>query len=258
MKLTFLGTSDGYTRTGRQHSSLLVEAAGSSMLVDAGADVAQFFHTGGQTPDHPNALYISHMHSDHTANVNALVQHLWLQKRQAPLPVYAPAGVVELMQPWLKHSLLFPGLLPFEIAWNELADGMPVKAPLGTLTPYATTHLHRLRERFAAEHPSACFDCHGFALEAEGKRLVVSTDLGAATDLLPMLQQPADILVVEMAHFSGDALLEVLRQHPVEQVWFTHYSDDFFQHVSDLQARAADAGINGQLIAATDGLVVDI
>ncbi|MEM1059940.1 MAG: MBL fold metallo-hydrolase [Verrucomicrobiota bacterium] len=258
MTLTFLGTSDGHTRRGRQHSGLLVSDEGGTMLVDAGADVPQFLLAHRLPTEVPTSLYLSHLHSDHTAHLGALFQHLWLQKRSAPLTVYAPAGVRRILEPWLVHSLLFPGLLPFPVNWHDLQAGAATDTSLGTLTPIATTHLARLRERFAETHPTACFDCYGLALKSERRRLIVSSDLGAAHDLAPMLDKPTDVLIVEMAHFSAEDLVEELKEHEVRQVWLTHYADELPARLGEIQKLAVKAGFAGEIAVATDGLEVAV
>ncbi len=258
MKLTFLGTCNGHTSIGREHNSLLVESADGSLLADAGANVPQFLLRQGYAADFPEAFYLSHMHSDHTAHVASLIQSLWLRRRQAPLKFYAPAGVIATIRPWLEHSLLFPGLIGFEIDWVELEDGKTVSTPAGKLTPFATTHLHNLQKRFGADHPSTCFDCFGFTLTSKRKRLVVSADLGAATDLAPVLDQPAQALVVELAHFSIEDLAKVLKGKDLHQVWLTHYQTNASSQMTHNISVMKKAGFAGELCLATDTLMITI
>lgn len=258
MKLTFLGTCDGHTSIGREHNGLLIESADGSLLADAGANVPQFLLRLGYPADFPEAFYLSHMHSDHTTHVASLIQSLWLRGRKAPLKLYAPAGVIATIRPWLEQSLLFPGLIGFTIDWQELEESKTITTPAGKLTPFATTHLHALQKQFGADHPSTCFDCYGFTLTSKRKRLVVSADLGAAQDLIPVLDQSTQALVVELAHFSIEDLAAVIAGKDITQVWLTHYRAGISSEMTSNISLLKKTGFSGELCLATDTLMITI
>jgi ribonuclease BN (tRNA processing enzyme) len=51
-----------------------------------------------------------------------------------------------------------------------------------------------------------------------------TADLGGTGDLIPLLAQPLDLLVCELAHFEPADLFEVLRNGKIKSLLLTHMS----------------------------------
>ena len=99
IKLTFLGTGAPRPSHDRYGPSILVEAGGYKILVDAGPGMRErLFQAGGfeilTAVDH---LLITHLHFDHTISAPGLWLTGWLFGRKEPMNVYGPSGTAAMM-----------------------------------------------------------------------------------------------------------------------------------------------------------------
>ena len=99
IKLTFLGTGAPRPSHDRYGPSILVEAGGYKILVDAGPGMRErLFQAGGfeilTAVDH---LLITHLHFDHTISAPGLWLTGWLFGRKEPMNVYGPIGTAAMM-----------------------------------------------------------------------------------------------------------------------------------------------------------------
>ncbi len=216
--VTFLGTGPGDVMPGRFQSSILLEWGESVILLDAGEPcAAQLLNLGFPLAD-LDAVWITHAHSDHVGGLPLLLQASWLHGRTQALPVGLPAHLVEPLKAWLR-AVFLPSLpyaletFPWQASSSREFQGLSV-------APHPTTHLDRIREALGDPAiESFLFDIR----HAEG-RLVYSGDLGAAPDLLPVLSEPIDVLICELAHLSVDELVAVLANARIGALCLTHIS----------------------------------
>jgi ribonuclease BN (tRNA processing enzyme) len=220
--ITFLGTSDGLPSADRQHAALLLRLAGQTILLDAGEPCSHTLKRLGVDFNSLDAVVISHTHSDHIAGLPMLLQSMWLEQRTRPLPVWLPRQAIPAFQRWMLACYLFPSKFDFKIRWHALADKKAIKSGEVALRAFRNSHLDRTRAMFARRYPTLGFDAFSFLLEAAGKRIAYSSDLGSVDDLTPLCVKPLDLLIVELAHFHPDRLVEFLRDRPVTHPVITH------------------------------------
>jgi ribonuclease BN (tRNA processing enzyme) len=118
MKLTVLGGCGAWPEAGRACSGFLVEHDGFRLVLDVGyATVPRLLEL--LAPDQADALFISHGHPDHCADLNPLLRARALRDDPAPaLPVYALPGALD---PVL--ALDRPGMLADAYALHEFSAG---------------------------------------------------------------------------------------------------------------------------------------
>ena len=76
-----------------------VVAGGTLVVVDAGSGAARNLARMGLLPGLVEALFLTHFHSDHIDGLGELALLRWTgAAREAPLPVYGPAGVEEVVE----------------------------------------------------------------------------------------------------------------------------------------------------------------
>jgi len=121
---------------------------------------------------------------------------------------------------WLRA--VFLPTLPYPLETFAWKAGEGVEFGELTITPHRTTHLDRIREALADPSiESFLFDvCHPEA------RVIYSGDLGCAADLVPVLSEPADILICELAHFTVEELIEALSGAKIGTLFLTHVSSE--------------------------------
>ena len=99
IKLTFLGTGAPRPSLTRYGPSILVEAGGQKLLVDAGPGMRErLFEAGGfELLTDINLIILTHLHFDHTISVPGLWLSGWLFGRKSPMTVYGPVGTESMM-----------------------------------------------------------------------------------------------------------------------------------------------------------------
>ena len=66
MRIKFFGTSSGSSRANRCCSCTMLETSGKQYIADIGMDINHAFQTVGPDVNKINAVFITHMHGDHT------------------------------------------------------------------------------------------------------------------------------------------------------------------------------------------------
>ncbi len=119
MRLTFLGTSAGLPTTERNVSALALAMDNSRRwyLTDCGEGTQQQLMHCQYTLSQLQAIFITHVHGDHTFGLPGLITSASMQGRQAPLVICAPEGV----ESFVRHTLKCTDScdLPFELCFRR-------------------------------------------------------------------------------------------------------------------------------------------
>lgn len=256
--IQFLGTGPGFPVPGRFFTSSLLRGPDARVLVDAGEPCSLTLHSEGVSASSLDAVLITHGHSDHTAGLPMLLQSAWLEKRRKPLPVYLPVELVAPLEGWLDAVYLPPPLLGFPLEFRPWRTGFEeVVAPGIAVTPFPSTHLQGLRELI---EPAASdrFKAFGLVFDCDGRRAVVSSDLGAPQDLEAALARPCDLLVCEFAHFAPADLFAFLHGREIGELVLTHLARELAGGEADVAAAARSALPHIKKIRiVSDGEIVD-
>lgn len=231
------GVGDGVPNVDRNHSSYLFTLADATILIDCGEPVSKSLKASGLSYDAIDRLFISHLHSDHFAGFFMLVQSFWLEQRRKELMVHLPEHAIAPLQQMLRSAYLFDELMPFRLRFEPLRAGTPVELGSVTVTPHATTHLERLRQKFQSKYPGG-YEAFCFLLESANTRIAHSCDLGAPEDLAPLLAKPVDLLVCEVSHFEPPALFDYLKDREVKKLALVHIARGHWEQLDKLREMA--------------------
>jgi ribonuclease Z len=120
-KVTILGTSSATPTLTRNQSGHVLTLRGKEYLIDCGENIQAQILKYQLSPGKIEEVFITHLHPDHFTGLIGLISSQNLQRRTAPLTIYSPEGLKEIIEVQLKHSqttLNFP--LHFEtIITNE-------------------------------------------------------------------------------------------------------------------------------------------
>lgn len=194
----------------RAQSCTAVFVNGTFLLFDAGDDAQRSIEALNLPVLDLAAVFLTHFHSDHIADLGEVISRSWILGRQGSLPIYGGAGVTRLVDGFnLVYSLdnayrrahhgdsAFPtgseGAHANEIATPD-ADGTVVYAADGVrVIAFAVNH--------APIEPAL-----GYRIEYAGKSVVISGDT-TDTPTLRAMSAGADVLVSEVMskEFAADA-----------------------------------------------------
>jgi ribonuclease Z len=107
IKVTLLGTGTPQPIMERFGPSILVQAGSQSLLFDAGRGCLQRLRQINLAYDKINALFLTHLHSDHTVGLPDLWLTGWLVSgRKEPLDVFGPVGTEDMIK-YLQMAFVF-------------------------------------------------------------------------------------------------------------------------------------------------------
>ena len=118
MRVTVLGSSGAWPVADAACSGFLLQHDGFSLLLDIGYAVFPRL-LGLMPPEQLDAVYISHRHPDHCADLNPLLRARAMGGADPePLPVYAPHGALDAVL-----ALDRPGMLDAALARHDFEPG---------------------------------------------------------------------------------------------------------------------------------------
>src|SRR5258708_36580856 len=97
LKVTPLGTGSPQARMDRFGPSILVEAGEKKLMFDCGRGATQRIEQIKIPFTEIDALFLTHLHSDHVVGIPDLWLTGWARGRKAPFQVWGPAGTRDMM-----------------------------------------------------------------------------------------------------------------------------------------------------------------
>jgi ribonuclease BN (tRNA processing enzyme) len=190
LTLTVLGTASPHPQPDRPCSGYLVRGGGAEVWVDAGP--GSFAELQRHTdPARLDAVWISHLHADHNADLLSAVYGLAYGglTPAAPVPVYAPSGCAQRLARFFGRPDVdfLSGILDF----RTLYDGHTVRHGDLVLTSRKVEH---------------DVEAYGLRVETGGRTLVYSGDSGPCAALTELAGR-ADLFLCEAdidAHREGE------------------------------------------------------
>ena len=193
-RLVFLGTKGGpaIRQGGAMPTASMLQLCGKTILIDCAIGAAKSTVEAGVSLLDIDAIFITHLHSDHVLELGPLIYTAWTTGMSRPMDVFGPKGIDEYWQGFLAS-------MEFDQAIRLADEGRP---PLGDLIK-----LHVIDDSFAAsygdiavtvlkvDHPPV-EECYALRFDGPKHSVVFSAD----TCYFPPLAEfarGADVLVHE-------------------------------------------------------------
>ena len=204
-KLVLLGTGTPFANPDRSGPALAIVVNGQSYVVDAGPGVVRrassAFAKGvnGLDARQLKRLFITHLHSDHTAGLTDFIFTPAVLDRNTPLEIYGPKGIKNMVNHSMKafkedmdiriHGLEFGDANGYKVNTHEIKPGVIFQDSLIKVIAFKVNH-------------GAWKNAYGYRFETADKVIVVSGDCTYSESLIENAKD-CDILVHEVFSMTG-------------------------------------------------------
>lgn len=230
MEVVILGSGSPLPDPRRAGPSTLVRTGAGDLLFDCGRGVLLRAAAAGTSAGALRSLFLTHLHSDHTTDLNDLITTRWATSfSPTPLPVVGPVGTVGLVaatEAMLEWDIGYRLAHHADLTWRpstpvtEVTSGPSVTLDGVVVTAAPTDH--------APVRPTV-----GFRIEEAGRSVVIAGDTRPCAGL-DGLCAGADVLV----HTA-------IRRDLIEEIALRRLHDILGYHssVPDVAQTATRAGV---------------
>lgn len=236
-EVILLGTGTPYPDPEASGPATAVVVGGRLLLFDAGPGVMRRLKAANLPINGPEALFITHLHSDHTLGYADLMLTSWVMRRRAPFPVYGPRGLRRmtnhLLAAYSEDISIRTNGLEHEVAGayrvdvHEIRGGVVYEKDGVRVTAIAVKH-------------GAWKNAFAYRIDAANRSIVISGDTRASAALVKAAAG-VDILIHEV--YSAARLKP--EDRPGGKDW-PRYCREY--HTSDVELGALAARIRPKLL----------
>lgn len=243
-----VGVTGPVARAGAQ-TSTAVFVNGQFLLFDMGNNTLSSMYALNIPTPEVDAVFITHYHHDHVAELGDIILWSWINGRQHTLPVYGPPGLTEVVEAfevafgldasyrWLHHT---EELMPPEFSGAETFE---FAEPQGDETVVVYESDGVTVEAFHVNHDPAD-PAVGYRVMYQDELIVISGDT-ILTEGLIANSQDADLLIAAtMNHAAVEIVEEVTRETgDPRQATLLFDIRDYLVDLSDVAELAQQANV---------------
>jgi ribonuclease Z len=137
--LTFLGTSASVPSAERNHPALLVEAAGTRVLIDCGEGTQRQLLRSGAGFRRLDRVLLTHAHLDHVLGIPGLFSTLGLRQSAEVMTIHGGQGTLDIVIRMLA-GLWGAGRAPIAVEFAALSEGQLIDAGDFTIACFPVRH----------------------------------------------------------------------------------------------------------------------
>jgi ribonuclease Z len=251
----------------------LVRTSAGDLLFDCGRGVLMRAAAAGSAAGSLRGLFLTHLHSDHTTDLNDIVTSRWITSFQPhPLPVYGPAGTTSLLravEAMLELDIGYRLAHHDDLQWRPSAE--VVECERGTVVQDGDVRITSAPTDHAPVRPTV-----GFRVDDGGRSVVIAGDtvpcagldeLCAGADMLvhtvvrPDLIEPIGLprlLDVLDYHSSVEDAARTAARHGLDTLVLTHLVPAPQPGTEAEWIALAQAHFDGNVVVAHDLLTLEV
>jgi ribonuclease Z len=219
-KVTLLGTGNPRPALERFGPSTLVEAGKERLLFDCGRGATQRIYQLNIPFAEVTALFLTHLHSDHTVGIPDLYLTGWVMGRTAPLRLWGPVGTASMMS-HLQQAYEFDIHIRRDVDEKLPAQGAVVVAKdIDEGVVYQNGDLKVTA--FAVDH-GPVKPAFGYRVDFAGHSVVLSGDTRYSENLIKF-SHGADLLIHEVLDPEAYAAADQIFSEEQKQKVIAHHT----------------------------------
>ncbi len=218
-RVTLLGTGSPAPVMRRFGPGVLVQAGGKTLLIDCGRGTTQRLMQSGLRLGQVDALFLTHLHSDHIVGIPDLWLTGWLEtnyaQRKGPFVVYGPVGTQGMMDGLVKA---YDWDIQARIADQDLKPAN-IRAVVSEFKPGVIYDQGGVKvTAIEVDHGELLKPAFGFRVDYDGRSVTISGDTRFSENLIDK-GMGTDLLIHQVA-----AVQEALLASPVFKVILSHHT----------------------------------
>jgi ribonuclease BN (tRNA processing enzyme) len=236
-EIILLGTGTPYPDPNSSGPATAVVVDGRVFLFDVGAGVMRKLNAAKLPLSGPEAVFITHLHSDHTLGYADLILTSWIMRRAKPFPVYGPRGLRRmtnlLLAAFSEDIAIRTNGLEHEVRGGYRVNVHEIQA--GVIYQKDGVRISAI-----AVHHGAWKQAFGYRIDTPDRSIVISGD-ARPSETLVTAAQGVDVLIHEVYSAAGLAP----EDRPGGKDW-PQYCREF--HTSDVELGALAARIHPKFL----------
>ena len=261
-------------------SSTLIHINGKNLLVDTGLGVSRSICDQGVELHEIDAIFITHMHSDHYLELGPLIHTAWVSGRVKCIPIYGPKRIEYYWRAFLE-SMVDDIALRIEDEGRIDLEKLPAfysfedrqSLSLSNINIRAMRNLHPpIRDSFALR-----FECEHYTIVLSGDTAYMPEmiDFADQADLLiheVMLSEGIDLIMTRLGHEDPKLKNHLLQSHTLAEnvgliakcakvkcLALNHFVPDGFAEFNDEDwLQAVRRHWSGKIILGRDGIRIPL
>ena len=241
VSIQVLGSGGPIADDKRASTGYLVWVDGAArVLIDAGAGTFLRFGESGAQFEDLDLVAISHFHTDHSADLPALLKSGYFSDRQRPLAISGPdgRGTFPDLERWLEALIGPDGAYAYLSGYQDGSDGLvrldPKTVSHEDAAPTAVLMNDRMRVT-ALGVPHGIVPALGYRVEVNDRVIVFASDQNGSSDAFLAFAKEADLLIAHLAipesaggaairlHARPSVVGELARKAGVKQLLLSHF-----------------------------------
>lgn len=203
-QVILLGTGTPNACPDASGPAVAVIVNGQPYLIDCGPGVIRqataAYRKGikSLSPHLLNTLFVTHLHSDHTAGMADFILTPWVLERNEKMKIYGPKGISHMY-----HCIIdaYQADIDFRIHGFEKANEIGYQADIYDVSDGCVYEDENVKvEAFEVSHGT--LECYGYKLITPDKTIVISGDT-CPLDKMSQIAKNADILIHEVFYAEG-------------------------------------------------------